>query len=115
MVVDDSPDVRYLVGAYVEDAGVEVVAEADGLEAALERLESAAPDVVVVDANMPGGDGYEAAAALRARRPGLPVVLLTALVDDTVRERARATGIDAVLDKGQFDRLAAVARQLAGR
>jgi CheY-like chemotaxis protein len=115
MVVDDSPDVRYLIGAYVEDAGVEVVAEAEGLEAALERLDAAAPDVVVVDANMPGADGYEAAGALRERRPGLPIVLLTAMVDERVRERARAAGIDACLDKGEFDRLAAVARQLAGR
>lgn len=117
MVVDDSADVRLLVRTYVEheDSGVAVVAEADGLPSALEALPGADPDVAVIDANMPITDGYEAAGTLRERHPGLRVVLLTAVVDEEVRERARQAGIEACLDKSEFARIAAVARELASR
>ena len=81
LIVDDHADVRFLIRTIVQDAGppLEVVGEADGAEAALERLDALAPDVVVMDARMPRIDGFEAAPMLLARRPGLPIVLCTAL------------------------------------
>lgn len=113
MVVDDQEDVRVLVRAYVEREGVEVVAEADGVDQALDCLEAAAPDVVLLDARMPLVDGFEAAPMLLERRPGLKIVLLTALVDDQVRARAREAGISACLSKDDFHRVAAVVREVA--
>ncbi|HTE60650.1 MAG TPA: response regulator, partial [Solirubrobacteraceae bacterium] len=89
--------------------------EADGVESALERLDALAPDVVVLDARMPRFDGFEAAPMLRARRPGLPILLCSAWVDDDVRRRAAEAGIDAVLSKDQFDEIPAVVLALAGR
>ena len=117
LIVDDHADVRFLIRTIVADApeAVEVVAEADGIEAALERLDAADPDVVVMDARMPRIDGFEAAPLLLARRPGLPIVLCSGWVDDDVRRRAAAVGIRTVLSKDQFDELPAVAVQLAGR
>ena len=117
MIVDDHADVRFLIRTIVQEAGppLEIVGEADGVEAALEALDALAPDVVVLDARMPRIDGFEAAPMLRARRPGLPIVLCSAWVDDDVRRRARDAGISAVLSKDQFDEIPGVVLELAGR
>lgn len=114
MVVDDSADARYLIRAYTEGTGVEIVAEADGAERALALLDEAAPDVVVLDARMPVIDGFEAAPMLREGRPGVRIVLLTSLVDDAVRARAREAGIDATLSKEDFGAVADVVLGLVG-
>jgi CheY-like chemotaxis protein len=117
LIVDDHADVRFLIRTIVQEAGLplEVVGEADGVESALARLDALAPDVVVMDARMPRVDGFEAAPMLQARRPGLPILLCTGLVDDDVRRRAAEAGIRAVLSKDQFDEIPAVVLQLAGR
>lgn len=117
LIVDDHSDVRFLIRTIVADAGldVEIVGEADGVEAALEQLDALAPDVVVLDARMPRIDGFEAASMLLARRPGLPIVLCSAWVDDDVRRRAAAAGIQAVLSKDRFEDLPGLVLALAGR
>ena len=117
LIVDDHADVRFLVRAIVEDAGleVEVVGEADGADSALAQLEATRPDVVVLDARMPRVDGFEVAPLLLARRPGLQIVLCSAWVDDVVRERAAAAGIGTVISKDQFDEIPALVVALAGR
>jgi CheY-like chemotaxis protein len=117
LIVDDHSDVRFLIRAIVADAGldVEVVGEADGAESALEQLEALAPDVVVLDARMPRLDGFETAPMLLARRPGLPIVLCSAWVDDVVRRRAAEAGIRDVLSKDQFDEIPAAVLRAAGR
>jgi CheY-like chemotaxis protein len=115
MIVDDHPDVRYLMRAAVEDADedVEVVAEAAEAPSALELVETVGVDVVVLDALMPLMDGYEVAAELRARRPGLPIVLCTGVVDDGVRAAAEAVGIAACLSKDEFEAIPALVARLA--
>ena len=117
LIVDDHADVRFLVRAIVDDAGLEVdvVGEADGVDAALAQLDATRPDVVVLDARMPRVDGFEAAPLLLERRPGLPIVLCSAWVDDVVRERATAAGIGTVISKDQFDEIPALALALARR
>jgi CheY-like chemotaxis protein len=114
MVVDDQSDIRFLVRAYVEGRGVEVVAEADGIESALEQIDDARPDVVLLDARMPVVDGFEAAPLIFERRPGVRIVLLSALVDDRVRSRAEEVGIHDCLSKDQFGRVAETVRRVAG-
>jgi CheY-like chemotaxis protein len=115
LVVDDHADVRFLVRAILEDATpeVEFAGEASGAEAALEALDSVDPDVVVLDARMPRFDGFEAAAMLLARRPGMPILLCSAIVDDDIRSRAEAAGIAACLSKDHFEAIPRVAVELA--
>ena len=110
LIVDDHADVRFLIRTIVQDAGppLQVVGEADGVESALAQLDDLTPDVVVIDARMPRIDGFEAAPMLRARRPGLPILLCSGWVDDEVRRRAADAGIGAVLSKDQFDEIPAV-------
>ena len=115
LIVDDHADARFLIRAIVGDSGlpIEIVGEADGVDAALSQLDALEPDVVVLDARMPRVDGFEGAPLLLARRPGLPIVLCSAWVDDDVRARARAAGIREVLSKDQFDEVPAAIVRLA--
>ena len=115
LVVDDHADVRFLVRAILEDAGpgVAFAGEASGAEGALAALESLDPDVVVLDARMPRVDGFEAAAMLLERRPDLPILLCSAIVDDEIRSRAEAAGIAACLSKDHFEAIPRVVVGLA--
>jgi DNA-binding NarL/FixJ family response regulator len=117
LIMDDHADVRFLIRAIMADAGdeVEVVGEADRIEAALDQLDRLAPDVVVVDARMPVVDGFESAPMLLARRPGLALVLCTGLVDEDVRRRASEAGFSAVVSKDDFDDLPAAVLRVARR
>jgi DNA-binding NarL/FixJ family response regulator len=117
LIVDDHADVRFLVRTIVDDSGfdIDVVGEADGVDGALAQLESARPDVVILDARMPRVDGFEIAPLLHERRPGLPIVLCTAWVDDAVRSRAEAAGIGTVISKDQFEEIPPLVLRLAGR
>jgi CheY-like chemotaxis protein len=115
LVVDDHADVRFLIRVILGDAGPEVAfaGEASGAREAVEALDSADPDVVVLDARMPGVDGFEAATMLLERRPGLPILLCSAIVDDEVRLRAEAAGIADCLSKDHFDAIPGKALELA--
>ena len=83
------------------EAGFEVVgAVTDGtaVVAASERL---APDVVVMDFRLPGMDGVEATAALRAARPEIAVVCLTASASPRELEALAQAGVVTCLRKDQ--------------
>jgi CheY-like chemotaxis protein len=74
--VDDDADVRRFLVDSLDALGYRAVAAADG-PAGLAALDRAAPDALILDFAMPGMNGAELAAAMRARRPGLPIVFAT--------------------------------------
>src|SRR5437660_12791417 len=89
LVVDDSLSVRKVVERALIGRQIEVVCAATGTEA-LERIEREEPDVVVCDVVMPDRDGYEICEFVK-RHPRLgrtPVLLMSGIVNDEVRERA---------------------------
>jgi two-component system OmpR family response regulator len=96
-VVDDHRDIRELVGRYLTEHGYRVsVAES---AAALRRLqERSALDLVVLDIMMPGEDGLSLCKHLRATTE-LPIILLTALAEDTERIVGLEMGADDYLTK----------------
>ena len=99
MVVDDTNHVRRMLRSMLELDGFDVVADAGSGAEAVEVVEAADPDVVVVDFKMPGMDGLETAAGIRARRPEQVLVMYTAFLDEDLRQRARDAGVAVVLDK----------------
>jgi CheY-like chemotaxis protein len=114
MVVDDHEDMRFILGVILGDhADLRVVAEAAGGQEALAVFDEAAPDVVIVDARMPIMDGYELTRALLERRPGLPIALITAAVDEEVEARGREAGVREVASKEHAEALPDVVRRLA--
>ncbi len=100
LVVDDDPSVRALVRDLLELEGHEVQLVADGY-AALRAVAAERPDCVVLDVMMPGMDGHEVLARLRAMPDGLelPVVMLTAAADDANAWRGWTGGVDSFLGK----------------
>jgi two-component system OmpR family response regulator len=96
-VVDDHRDIRELVGRYLMEHGYRVSAVDSA--AALRRLqERSALDLVVLDIMMPGEDGLSLCQYLRATSD-LPVILLTALAEDTERIVGLEMGADDYLTK----------------
>lgn len=84
LVVDDEPNIRYLLSQTLRLVGFDVVTAATGLEAVTlaERLR---PSLVILDVMLPDLDGFEVARRLRATGSELPVLFLTAR--DTVEDR----------------------------
>ena len=100
LVADDDADVRELVVFRLERAGYRVVTAADGQEAVEVALERS-PDVCVVDVMMPKLDGYQVTERLRAT-PALaevPIVLLTASVQDVAVDRGYEAGASDYIKK----------------
>ena len=100
LVVDDSLSVRKVVERALAGRQIEVVCAASGSEA-IELLERDAPDVVVCDVVMPDRDGYEICEFIK-RHPRLahtPVLLMSGIVNDEVRERAARAQSAGILAK----------------
>lgn len=101
LVADDSRVHRLLMGSLLESIGCEVILAADGEEALAVCTEAALPHLVLMDCEMPGMDGFEAAVRLHERWAGhyLPVIFVTgSLAPDTI-ERAYGVGGDTCLSK----------------
>lgn len=81
---------------------LEVVGEASDGEAALAACKMSRPDLVLLDINMPGMDGFETARALLANDPALWVIGVSAEVNLGFQKRAREAGFQAVVPKDQL-------------
>jgi len=97
-IVDDEASSRFVIRGFVEEAGLKVVAEGtDGAEA-VEICRTHRPDVVLMDINMPGKDGIEAATEIGRSCP-TAIILLTARDDEATVRRAAGAGVMAYLVK----------------
>lgn len=99
VVDDDARNLRFAL-TVLQQAGHEVQGAAGGAEGVDAAL-AGAPDLVLMDVNMPGMDGIAALRRLRAdkRTAGVTVVALTALAMKGDAERLLAEGFDAYLEK----------------
>jgi CheY-like chemotaxis protein len=102
LLADDNPYNRKAMTAYLHQSGVKVVEAAHG-QAALELLRSRGGwDAILMDINMPGMTGLEAAQAIRQGNfacRDVPIIALTAHSDDAMVAAAQAAGINAFLTK----------------
>ena len=100
LVVDDSLSVRKVVERALAGRRIDVVEAASG-SVALELIERESPDLVVCDVIMPDRDGCEICAFVKShpRLSRTPVLLMSGIVNDDVRERAARVGADDVLLK----------------
>ena len=102
LVVDDVPEVQEPLVRYLEKAGHKVRLVENGVTA-LDAILESRPDVVVLDLLMPGLNGSAVLEVARSyiRLQSLPVVILTALEDGPLVERARQAGVSAILTKSK--------------
>ena len=99
LVVDDSPETLRLLTDALDGAGMTVMVALDGA-AAMRIVDQITPDIILLDAVMPGIDGFETARRLKAAHQALPIILLTSLGEPTA---GAPTDADAYLAK-PFDR-----------
>jgi DNA-binding NarL/FixJ family response regulator len=78
LIVDDHAVMRETLRLLLDRRGFEVVGEAGGAKAALEAVDALAPDAVVLDVNLPDGDGVDVCRALTRDHPALAVLLISA-------------------------------------
>jgi len=100
LVADDNRMSRELVRDVFASPDCQVVQAANGQEA-IERLEAANPDLVLMDLEMPVKDGYAALAEIRKnpRFSGIPVMAVTAKAMRLDRDRILTAGFDACITK----------------
>src|SRR5579859_4706477 len=110
LVVDDGETNRALVEAFLSDLDCRLQSAEDG-PSALAAIDKEMPDLVLLDVQMPGMDGYEVCRRVKARPRGrlLPVVMLTALNNTNDRVLALEAGADDFMSK-PVDRIELVAR-----
>jgi DNA-binding response OmpR family regulator len=100
LVVDDDRAIVKVVRSYLEQAGYEVYAAHDG-ETALHFLRSARPDLLVLDLMLPDRDGWEITRIIRSdpNLGALPIIMLTARVEDTDKIVGLELGADDYVTK----------------
>jgi twitching motility two-component system response regulator PilG len=100
LLVDDTRTLLSLIQVYLMGWDMEFVEARDGKQG-LEQARLHRPALVISDVRMPGMDGFELCAAIRADKElhATPVVLLTSLNDDASRRKGRLVGASAFLTK----------------
>jgi len=97
LVVDDEAKIVKLVRSYLEQGGFSVVEAGDG-QTALIQARREKPDLVVLDLGLPGIDGFEVARILRRER-NVPIIMLTARIEDTDKIVGLELGADDYITK----------------
>lgn len=105
LLAEDEPDVQLIARLSLKKAGFTVVTAGNGAEA-LERVAAERPDVILLDWMMPDMDGFETCRRLKAdpATAGIPVIFLTARVQEAEVARAMALGAAGWIGK-PFDAL----------
>ena len=99
-IVDDDDGARESIELFLQTADdIRCVGSYPGAEPALEAIPAAAPDVVLMDINMPGVDGTACTRRLKALCPSLQIVMLTVYDDTDKLFRALAAGASGYLLK----------------
>ncbi len=107
LIVDDEPDIREVAQLSLELGAVWTVWTAASGEEGVRKAREQQPDAILLDVMMPGMDGPATVRALRSdpAAAGIPVVLLTAKLQPSDRERFATLGVAGVIGK-PFDPVA---------
>lgn len=100
MIVDDHKMVAQALTRTIDDqSDMHVVAAPGSLEESVSTARLLAPDVVLMDYELPDGNGIEAAAKIRAERPETRIVMVTAYTDDAILIAAIEAGCSGYVTK----------------
>ncbi|GGI71282.1 response regulator [Polymorphobacter multimanifer] len=100
LLIEDNEQNRYLATFLLEKHGYSVEAALDGVSG-VEKATVAAPDIVSLDIQLPGMDGYQVAQALRriGAMASVPIVAVTSYAMPLDREKALAAGCNGYIEK----------------
>lgn len=96
MVVDDSVVVRGLTARWLEEAGFSVVGTAANGRAAVDLIDRAKPDIILLDLEMPEMDGFEALPLLLSKRPGVSIIVISTLTQRNAQVSLKCLSLGAV-------------------
>ena len=113
LIADDDPEIRGVIGEYLQSNGYEVLEAKNGLETLL-HVKRSRPNAVVLDLMMPRLGGLDALKRIRPFDPEIAVIVVTGTSDPELEQQALVLGAAAVLTKplALADLLAAVDRSL---
>lgn len=98
LLVEDNPINREIVLGFLSGSGLDIEIAEDGRQA-VEKCMACAFDLILMDIKMPVMDGYEATQRIRALRPDVPIIALTANAFQDDIAKSRAAGMNAHLSK----------------
>lgn len=99
LLADDHPMIRAALEVLLRDTDFEIVGMAGSGEATLQSVEDLQPDLLLLDIQMPGGTGIDVLRRLRAAKFQLPVILLTAAIDDAALLEAKELKVQGIVLK----------------
>ncbi len=116
VIADDHPIFRRGLRQIIEsDPGIIVVAESDDGEAALLALQEHAPQVAIIDVDMPNRDGFEVMQVVRTKRIPVAVIFLTMHKDERIFNKALDLGVSGyVLKDSAITEIVASVKAVAG-
>ncbi|HEY9668563.1 MAG TPA: response regulator [Coleofasciculaceae cyanobacterium] len=108
LVVDDIEDNLFLLQSILTDEGYEVDTAQNG-KLALSKIEASPPDLVLMDAMMPGMDGYEVTRRIRNNKklPFIPILMITAHIEANVPKGLELGANDFIRKPIDYDELMA--------
>lgn len=116
LVVDDDGEVRDALAESLVAFGLRVVGVAGDGPQGVFMTDMLAPEVVLMDLRMPGMSGLDAARLIKAHRPDVEILVLSAYQDPSFREAAAEAGVADYMVKGtKTDQIAAMISQAALR
>jgi CheY-like chemotaxis protein len=100
LLVDDYPDALEIWGLYLRSLGYDVQTAVDGLQA-VELAQHTRPDIIVLDLELPGITGFEAAVRLRqsSQTSAIPLIAATGYSHVKQLDQARESGFDSIVVK----------------
>ena len=116
LLIDDDPGVSEVIGLLLEREGYRVE-RAGNVKASVERILAAEYELVVTDLKLPDGTGLDVVAAVRSRRPRMPIMMITSYSSvDSAIAALRGGAVDYVIKPFNNDEfLRAVSRALKAR
>ncbi len=100
LCIEDNPTSRILIRKILEQSGFKVYEADNGIEG-IGKAKEILPDLILMDINIPGMDGYESTTLIKGvpQLKNIPVVALTAQADEGDRERSLIAGCDGYMTK----------------
>lgn len=99
VIADDHDLVRSMVASLLRSFGVEVVGEVSNGADAIECAKYYNPDIIIMDGNMPGTNGYEATRSIKASMPDIRVAIVSVSAGSMYEQQARLVSADAFITK----------------
>jgi len=100
MIVDDEPDFRELMTFWLQSKGYSVI-PAEGGEVAVQLARDKKPDIIFMDLRMPRVDGVEAIKRIRGFNRDVPIIIISAHLDNEKAKQASDYGISGIFYKGE--------------